>query len=177
VTTTYTISAARQEDLAWLPAIELAAARLLDGLAPESVLNETTNLEVLNTARCEGHLWVALSDDVPVGFAHVEVIEPDARHLEEIDVHPDHGRRGVGTTLVLRVCEWAASRGYKSVTLTTFRDAPWNMPFYAGLGFAVVPPEELSDALHAVVDDETRRGLDPRRRVVMKRPSGEMGAR
>jgi hypothetical protein len=28
------------------------------------------------------------------------------------------------------------------------------MPFYARLGFAVVPPEELSDALRAVVDDE-----------------------
>jgi GNAT superfamily N-acetyltransferase len=172
VTTTYTINAARQEDLAWLPAIELAAARLLAGLAPESVLNETTSPEVLNRARREGHLWVALSDDdVPVGFAHVEVIERDAVHLEEIDVHPDHGRRGLGTTLVLRVCECAASRGYASVTLTTFRDVPWNMPFYARLGFAVVPPEELSGALRAVVDDETRRGLDPSRRVVMKRPT------
>jgi GNAT superfamily N-acetyltransferase len=172
VTTTYTITAARQEDLARLPAIELAAARLLAGLAPESVLNETTSLEVLNTARREGHLWVALSNDVPVGFAHIEVIERDAVHLEEIDVHPDHGRRGLGTTLVLRVCEWAASRGYASVTLTTFRDVPWNMPFYARLGFDVVPPEELSDELRTVVDDETRRGLDPSRRVVMRRPTG-----
>ena len=172
MTTTYTITAARQEDLAWLPAIELAAARLLAGLAPESVLRETTSLEALNTARREGHLWVALSDDVPVGFAHVEVIERDAVHLEELDVHPDHGRRGLGTTLVLQVCEWAASHGYESVTLTTFRDVPWNMPFYARLGFAVVPPEELSEALRTVVDDETRRGLDPSRRVVMKRPTG-----
>jgi hypothetical protein len=62
------------------------------------------------------------------------------------------------------------SHGYASVTLTTFRDVPWNLPFYARLGFAVVPPGQLSDALRTVVDEETRHGLDPRRRVVMKRP-------
>jgi GNAT superfamily N-acetyltransferase len=165
------ITTARLEDVTRLPAIELAAARLLVGHAPESVLNETTSLEVLQTAQREGHLWVALTDNVPVGFAHVEVIERDAVHLEEIDVHPDHGRRGLGAKLVRRVCEWAASEGHESITLTTFRDVPWNMPFYRRLGFVVVRPEELSDALRTVVDGETRRGIDPSRRVVMKRPA------
>ena len=169
MTPTYTITAARPEDLSRLSAIELAAARLLEEYAPESVLNETTSLDVLQQARRDGRLWVALADDVPVGFAHVEVIEPHAVHLEEIDVHPDHGRRGLGASLVLRVCEWAAVHGYGSVTLTTFRDVPWNMPFYARLGFAVVPPEQVSAGLLAVIDDETRRGLDPSRRVVMRR--------
>jgi GNAT superfamily N-acetyltransferase len=165
----YTITEARPEDLTWLPAIELAAARLLVGHAPESVLKETSAPDVLERAQREGHLWVALADDVPAGFAHIELIEPDAVHLEEIDVHPEHGRRGVGTTLVLHVCQWAASNGYGIVTLTTFRDVPWNLPFYARLGFEIVPAEELSPSLRAVVDDETRRGLDPSRRVVMKR--------
>ena len=177
MTPTYTISAARVEDLSRLSAIELAAARLLEGHAPESVLNETTSLDVLKRAQREGRLWVALADDVPVGFAHVEVIEPEAAHLEEIDVHPDHGRRGLGTKLILRVCEWAAKHGYDAVTLTTFRDVPWNMPFYSRLGFAVVLPDELSDALRTVVDDETQRGIDPSRRVVMKRPSKWNGGR
>ena len=171
MTPTYTIIAARPQDLTRLAAIELAAAQLLVGHAPESVLNETTSLDLLEKAQREGHLWVALADDGPVGFAHVELIERDAVHLEEIDVHPDHSRRGLGRKLVLQVCEWAAGQGNKSVTLTTFRDVPWNMPFYARLGFAVVPPEQLSTGLHAVVDDETRRGLDPLRRVVMKRES------
>jgi GNAT superfamily N-acetyltransferase len=167
----YTVANARPEDLTHLPAIELAAARLLVGVAPDSVLNETTSLDVLEQAQREGHLWVALADNVPVGFAQVEVIELGGIHLEEIDVHPDHGRRGLGRQLVLRVCEWAARNGYGWVTLTTFRDVSWNMPFYARLGFAVITPEQLSQALRAVVDDETRRGLDPSRRVVMARPS------
>ena len=169
MTPRYTITAARRQDLTQLPAIELAAARLLVGHAPDSVLNETTSPEVLEKAQRQGHLWVALADDVPVGFAHVEVIEREVAHLEEIDVHPEHGRRGLGTKLVLQVCEWATGNGYGAVTLTTFRDVPWNMPFYARLGFGVVPPEQLSPSLRAVVEDETRRGLDPSRRVVMKR--------
>ena len=168
--TGYIITSARERDIGLLAAIELAAARLLIGHAPESVLTETTNQDVLEKAQRNNHLWVALADDVPVGFAHVEVLEPNAAHLEEIDVHPEHGRRGLGTRLVRRVCEWAAAAGYESVSLTTFRDVPWNMPFYARLGFKVVPHSEVSLALRAVVDDERRRGLDSSRRVVMQRP-------
>jgi 4-diphosphocytidyl-2-C-methyl-D-erythritol kinase len=161
---------ARPEDLSRLPHIERAAARLLSGHAPESVLTETTSDDELQAAAREGHLWVVLADDAAVGFAHVELIETTAAHLEEIDVLPAHGRRGLGTRLVMQVCRWAATSGYQSVTLTTFRDVPFNMPFYERLGFRVVPPSQLSPALRAVVQDETRRGLDPSRRVVMKRP-------
>jgi GNAT superfamily N-acetyltransferase len=166
----YSIATARPQDLARLPAIELAAARLLQGKAPESVLNSTTSRVVLEKALRDGHLWVALADDIAVGFAHLEVIEREAIHLAEIDVDPEHGRRGLGTKLVSQVCQWACCAGYAAVTLTTFRDVPWNMAFYARLGFGIVPPEDLSPALRAVVEDETRRGLDPSSRVVMKRP-------
>jgi GNAT superfamily N-acetyltransferase len=164
-----TIAAARLRDLPLLPSIELAAARLLAGHAPESVLAETTSQRELQDAQARGHLWVALADDVPVGFAHVKALEPAEAHLEEIDVRPEHARRGIGTRLVLAVCAWAESAGYRSITLTTFRDLPWNMPFYARLGFAVIPSEALSPALQSIVDDETRRGLDPARRVAMRR--------
>lgn len=167
----YEITTARSRDLPLLPLIELAAARLLAGHAPDSVLAEITSQADLEKARRLGHLWVALVSDVPVGFAHVEILEPGVAHLEEIDVHPEHGRRGVGRRLVTTICDWAEAAGYGSITLTTFRDVPWNMPFYARLGFEVIPPEELSSALRSVVDDETRRGLNRTRRVAMRRRS------
>jgi putative acetyltransferase len=165
----YRIVAARTADLALLASIELAGARLLEGHAPKSVLAETTSQEVFKRVQSLGQLWVALDDEVPVGFAHVEIFEPGSAHLDEIDVHPDHGRRGLGTKLVQAVCKWAASEGYDSVTLSTFRDVPWNMPFYARLGFEVIPPEALTPALRAVVADEIRRGLDLNSRLVMRR--------
>jgi GNAT superfamily N-acetyltransferase len=165
----YTIAAARSRDLHLIGAIELAAAGLLKGRAPDTVLNETTGERDLRDAQRAGRLWVALASDTPVGFAHVEVLEPNAAHLEEVDVHPDHGRRGLGKRLVVEVCRWAEEQGYSAVTLTTFRDVPWNMPFYARLGFEEIPTAALTPALKSVVQDEARRGLDPARRVAMRR--------
>jgi chromate reductase len=168
----YSIVPARAEDVGEIPQIELAAARLLCGHAPESVLSETTNDDVLREAVREGHLWVARAGNTPVGFAHAEIIDARTAYLAEVDVRPAHGRRGLGTRLIETVCDWAASAGYESVTLTTFRDVAWNMPLYERLGFRVVPGAQLSAALHAIVEHETRRGLDPSRRVVMERRRG-----
>ena len=168
---TYTIVPARPADVPRLPAIELAAAWLLAAHAPASVLAEQTDEQVLRRAQREGRLWVALAHDRPVGFAHVEILEPEVAHLEELDVHPAHGRRGLGRRLVNAVCRWAAERHFRSVTLTTFRNVPWNMPFYARLGFEELPPHAQSAALRAIVDDESRRGLDTAKRVVMRRHS------
>ena len=165
----YTISLARAQDLAALPGLELAAARLLVGRAPESVLAETTTAAEFELAMVEGHLWVALAGDVPVGFAHIELLEAGRAHLREIDVLPEHGRRGIGARLVEAVCDWAQDAGFEAVTLTTFREVPFNMPFYAKMGFAEIAEEESSDTLRAILADEAERGLDPTKRVAMWR--------
>lgn len=164
----YHVMLARPRDLPLLPSIELAAARLLAAHAPASVLGETTSQFELRKARRLGRLWVVLAENEPVGFAYVVVHERGVAHLEEVDVHPDHGRRGLGRRLVQTVCAWATSHGFDAVTLTTFRDPPWNMPFYSRLGFETVAPHAVSPALRSVIDDERRRGLDPARRVVMR---------
>src|SRR5215813_6903600 len=160
----YKVTLARTNDLPLLPAIELAAERLFAGHGLDSVPSLTTSLEDFREAQKQGHLWVALTGNMPVGFALVKMLESMVVHLEEIDVRPEHGRRGLGSRLVREICNWATSAGYRSVTLTTFREIPWNMPFYARLGFEEIPPGELTPALLAVMKDETRRGLDPARR-------------
>ena len=165
----YRILPARLDDLPLLAGIELAAARLLAGWAPERVLLETTSLDELRLAHAGGCLWVALANDAPVGFAHVKLLEPGVAHLDEIDVDPMHGRRGVGTRLVAAVSDWADAMHFDSITLSTFRDVPWNRPFYERCGFSVIVPAEWSPALRRVVERETDRGLDPARRVVMRR--------
>jgi len=164
----YAIVAARPQDVAALAAIELAAAVHLRGHAPDSVLTEAFDEAEFREAQVQGRLWVALDADNPVGFALVELLASDLPHLEEVDVHPSHGRRGVGEHLVRAVCEWAARSGYAQVTLTTYRDLPWNMPFYARLGFAEVPVEQRRPEVEAVFRAETARGFDPQRRLVMK---------
>jgi len=157
------------KDVPLLPAIELAAARLLVGYAPENVLIETTSEDEMEHAQRLGLLWVAIRDDRPVGFAHVKLLEPNVAHLQEIDVHPKHGRRGLGTNLTMAVCDWAGHAGFSAVTLTTFRTVPWNMPWYLRLGFEIVATEELGPVLLSILRDEKRRGLDPETRVAMRR--------
>ena len=173
----YTIVTARWHDIGRLAAIERAAARLLEGHAPASVLNETTTESDFREAQADGRLWVAVADDVPVGFALVEMLAIDLPHLEELDVHPQHGRRGVGTALLRTVCDWVAGGGYSELTLTTFRTVPWNMPFYARFGFEEVPAGEVRPEVAAVVRDETARGLDPERRAVMRFRAGATSPR
>jgi len=164
----YAITRARPRDVPALAAIERSASRLLRGHAPQSVLDEVTDDDAFRAAQADGRLWVALADDTPVGFALVELLTADAPHLDEIDVDPLHGRRGLGTALVRAVCDWTARSGHRQITLTTFRMVPWNMPFYLRLGFEEVPATELTPEQIAIVRDETARGLDPGARAVLR---------
>ena len=46
------------------------------------------------------------------------------------------------------------------------------MPFYSRLGFEEIAADDLTPELEAIIRDETARGLDRSRRVVMRyRPS------
>ena len=163
----YTIVRAQREHLRALPAIELAAARLLNGHAPDAVLNETTDPQRFADAADHGRLWVALAGERPVGFALVQMLADDLPHLEELDVDPSHGRRGLGTALVRTVCGWATLTGYSILTLTTFRAVAWNLPFYARLGFEEILSYLLRPELAAVVSAEASRGLASETRAVM----------
>ena len=63
-------------------------------------------------------------------------------HLAQLSVQPDHGRRGLGRALLRAACEWALGHGYDELTLTTYRDVPWNGPFYASEGFVEIGPAD-----------------------------------
>jgi hypothetical protein len=55
------------------------------------------------------------------------------------------------------------------VTLTTFRDIPWNGPFYQSMGFEPIASEKLDTRLSAVLADEVRKGLPAARRCAMRK--------
>ena len=131
-------------------------------------MRDVSQIEVLDRARAEGSLWVAVDEsDKPVGFAWVRILDGVA-HLEEIDVLPAHGRLGIGTALVATVCNWAGSAGYKAVTLSTFRDVPWNAPFYARHGFRPLDSGELTAGLSHLRELERGIGLRTDLRVIMR---------
>ncbi len=89
-------------------------------------------------------------------------------HLEELDVLPAYGRQGIGTRLVRTLCDGARDRGIAAVTLCTFRDVPWNAPFYQRLGFRILHEDELTPWLAARVQEEELAGLSRELRVAMR---------
>ncbi len=165
----YTIRPARAEELEALPAIELAAATLFAGTPhAAAVEGDATSVADFAAAQRAGHLWVAAAeDDTPVAFAFVEIVAGCA-HLDELDVAPAHGRRGIGAALVREVIGWAKRQGYPALTLTTYRDVPWNAPFYRGLGFAVVREAALAPPQRELFEREDRMGLRAEARSFMR---------
>jgi GNAT superfamily N-acetyltransferase len=116
-----------------------------------------------------GQVWVGVTeDDVPVGMV-IASVRDAAVYVEEMDVLPGHGRRGLGTRLLARVCGWAQARGHPAVTLSTFRDVPWNGPFYRKHGFRDVPPAQWTPGMRAIREKEARHGLRADARVFMRR--------
>ena len=103
-----------------------------------------------------------------VGFAGLDVVDHEA-HLAEIDVLPEHHGRGVGQALLDAACGRARARGHAAITLTTYRDVPWNGPWYARNGFVVVDDADQSPELRAIRATETARGFDALPRVAMRR--------
>jgi 4-diphosphocytidyl-2-C-methyl-D-erythritol kinase len=163
-----TIGLAAPHHVEALAAVELAAATMLVGYAPAEILAGTLPVEQLHEAQRAGRLWVALHEDIPIGFAAVGMIADDEPHLRELDVVPAHGRRGIGTALLKAALVWLDESDCLQITLTTFRDVPWNQPFYARHGFEVLSPEAMPPALAAVFASEIARGLDPMNRVAMR---------
>ncbi len=168
----YRIRKANRVDVADLPAIERRAAQLfLDQLASTGLtvdsLNHVNSVADLALACQAGRLWVAETAIAElVGFALV-LDFGDYAHLDELSVVPEHGQRGVGSALLRQVCDWARAAGYRAVTLRTFRDVPWNAPFYEGRGFCIIDSAKLTPRHVELEQTEQQLGLSLDRRVTM----------
>jgi GNAT superfamily N-acetyltransferase len=164
------VRAAREGDLGLLPAIQLAAGAAFRDVGMAAVADsEPLSVSALAAYQQAGHAWVAVTGHgVPIGFIVVDLIDGRA-HVEQVSIHPDHARRGIGGLLINYVDRWAAGQGIDALTLSTFRAVPWNGPYYARLGFRDMAPAEITAGLAAVLNDEVAHGIDPAARVCMCR--------
>lgn len=168
----YQVRRAVAEDVPLLPDIERIAASLFKTYPSDLGLTDAnyenvSSVETFAEAEQLGRLWVAVvgSGNI-VGFARVTELSGNA-HLDELDVLPSYGRQGIGSALLLAVCSWAQDWGYPAVTLRTFRDVPWNGPFYRGRGFHIVESARLSARYLELEASERHRGLRTDLRVTM----------
>ena len=165
-----TIRAARSDEIAALQGIEAAAGRLFAEIGMGDVADdELPSWESLRNYVSEGRAWVAVDDlDRPVGYLLADPLDGNA-HIEQVSVHPDHGRRGLGRSLVEHLGAWANERRMPALTLTTFAEVPWNAPYYERCGFRRLSTEELTPGLRGKLEEEAARGLNRWPRVCMRR--------
>lgn len=136
---------------------------------PEVASDEPLPAAVLEGHAADGRAAVVVGDDdVPVGYVVVDRVDAHA-HVEQVSVDPDHQGRGLGRALMAWVDDWARADGRRGVTLTTFRDVPWNAPLYRRLGFRDLADDERGPGLVAVMAEEAAHGLAPETRVAMRR--------
>lgn len=172
----YRIRPGRPDEIHAVRAIEVAAASRFGGIGlPQIAALDPAELGEVLLRAWEGRLWVAAdADDRPVAFALFGEID-GTLHIEELDVHPDHARRGLGAALIERLDTVARERGLPELTLSTFRDVPWNAPYYARLGFEPMAEEALGPGLTAIRDMIAGKGIDIIPRLFMRRPVARPG--
>jgi N-acetylglutamate synthase-like GNAT family acetyltransferase len=91
-------------------------------------------------------------------------------HIEQVSVHPDSARRGLGRALIEHAAVRAVAEGASALTLTTFVDVAWNAPYYAArCGFRTLGEDELTPGLREIRRSEAAHGLDRWPRVCMRR--------
>ncbi len=159
-------------DLSRLQEVERAAGELFRDVGmPEVADDDPPSIAELEGHLSEDGILVAEVDGEVAGYAVVSAVDGQT-FLDQLSVDPAFGRRGIGGALVEAVCLLAAGRDHAFVTLTTFSGVAWNEPFYASRGFELVPLDRLGPELATARAEETARGLDPSRRVVMRRLVG-----
>lgn len=166
----YRVRLATRRDLHFLPIIErMAAARFREVGLDQAYGRCFISAEEFEARQHRRVLWVVADKrGRPVGFATCSQIDGSA-HLDEIDVLPRHGRRGLGSSLLGAVCAWAQSRSFPAITLSTTRGVPWNEPFYRRRGFHELEESSYTVGIHRLRAAEDAAGLPIGNRLIMIR--------
>lgn len=161
----------RPDELTALQELELAAGRCFHEVGmPEIAGDEPLPLDELARYRRAELAWVAVDPATggPAAYLLAEPVDGNL-HVEQVSVHPDHARRGVGRALLDHLAALAAAQGAPALTLTTFAEVPWNAPYYARCGFLPLAESELGPGLREIRAREAAHGLDRWPRLAMRR--------
>lgn len=158
-----------EADIATLQALERDAAESFlaigyDFCTDDDVVSEEDHKRVL----AAGAVFIAECDGAPAGFILLWPMDGYA-HIAEVSVAQSFQKRGLGRVLIDAGESWARAAGFKTMSLTTFRDVPWNAPFYASLGYHAFTPGADEPEISAIRAEEIAAGLSDKPRVAMKK--------
>lgn len=168
----YSIRPATLADSPILPALEMDAGEAFraHGLA-DIADDEPWDEDFYDDPVERGRVWVATDDgadgpDAIVGFIAMGVRDKRA-YVGEISVRFAHARQGLGRRLMETGLAWAQDQGFTEAVLTTFRDLPFNAPFYRSFGFVEFTPGPDHPELAAARQEEQASGIELKPRIAM----------
>ena len=143
--------------------LERASAQRFVGLMDALAEDEPSPAAVLAARIEQDGLLVAEIDGVMAAFVMFRPVG-DGLYIEQIDVLPAFERRGVGAALIE-----AVGLRTNRLLLSTFRDVPWNAPYYRRLGFLDLDDKKFAPDLMEIRREHLARGLDESLRIFMER--------
>jgi predicted N-acetyltransferase YhbS len=127
------------------------------------------DLELVARKIAAREIIVAVDADATcMGFVMFEP-QPARIYVQELDVLTSHAGQRIGAALIEQVAQLARAQRLPQLILSTFREVPWNAPYYRRLGFRDIEEAELDAALIERRDAHIARGLDESKRVFMRR--------
>jgi len=163
------IRQASADDAANLPDIERSAAKTflsvagLEWIARDRVMSAELHQIYID----EGTVWVATTDNRCIGFVTAARFD-DALHIIELSVEDGQQGKGIGRRLLDTARQSATEYGLPALTLTTFRELPFNELFYQKLGYQTLDEFELPERLADILKAEIEEGLPGERRCAMR---------
>jgi GNAT superfamily N-acetyltransferase len=168
----FTIRPAREVDVPRLVEVEIDAGQAFRAVGMPAVADAAPDMSAMRKASAAGRVWVTEVRTQLAGFITAELVDGNA-HVAQVAVAPDYAGRGFGRALIELVEEWGRSAGCPATTLTTFRNVPWNAPYYARLGYAVLADDAMGPELRRIVAYEAcLPGIDASLRCAMIKPNG-----
>ena len=150
--------------------VDKAASSLFEstGLLSDEALAGHVPAEALLDAVDAGWMLAAeVSDRAVAGFVMAS-LRDRGLYVDQLSVAPEHGRQGIGRALMMHLEDRAREQRIFEITLSTFRDLPWNAPFYESLGFRHLKRSQLS-AFMLDIEAAQAQFMDVSKRTFMRK--------
>ncbi|KRF37034.1 GNAT family N-acetyltransferase [Nocardioides sp. Soil805] len=167
---TLVIRPARPADARRLVVVEVEAGQVFRTVGMARVAEDVPRVSDLLEAIAAQRIWVTEVGAEVAGYICAEVLDGNA-HIAQVSVAPAHAGRALGRSMIEHVEQWGRAAGLRATTLTTFRDVPWNGPYYRRLGYHVLSDDLVGPELaRTMAHEASLPGIDAALRCAMVKP-------
>lgn len=142
-----------EADLHRLVVVEVEAGQVFRTIGMTKVAEDVPQVSDLREAAEAERLWVTEVGSEVAGYISAEVLDGNA-HVAQVSVAPAYAGRALGRAMIEFLEDWGRAASRPATTLTTFRDVPWNGPYYLRLGYRVLREDDIGPELASTMAHE-----------------------